>query len=368
MKHPARMGTVIVLVLVPLILVMSCAHTKNPKDATGAAIKLQVDSIETVKINGTRQTIYLAGMLRTNPVLLWLDGGPGGSEVGWVRTYLGPLHEQFTVVCWDQRGTAASYLAGKDDLSVERFVEDVIAMSKLLARKFNQDKIFLVGHSWGSVIGLKAAKAAPELFHAYIGAAQQVNVIENDTMGYEMILRGALASGDRKTVRTLTQFGKPPYHKTLSDGTVIPDGEAYYALLSRLYRYSPPAPADRGFQSMKMFLAPEHNLISKMNLIRGVIRGVKTIYPQLESLDFEQEVTKLDCPLFLVTGRYDMSCVASLSERWFTQVSAPQKEFLWLEKSGHNGVYTEADRFMCFMMESVRPLSDLDGDLDDLGL
>lgn len=358
----------IVLTAIAGIAVTSCSHTQKVYDAQGHEIELQVDARETVEINGTRQTIYLAGASRDNPVLLWLDGGPGGSEVGWVRPYLGPLHEHFTIVCWDQRGTAASYRAGRDGLTVEQFTDDVIALSKLLAARFNQEKIFLVGHSWGSVIGLLAAHRQPQLFHAYIGAAQQVNAVENDTIGYEMILEGAKAAGDTKVVRIMEEIGYPPYVKTLEDGSVVPDGDAYFQVLSRLYHYSPPAPADVYHCSEKMFLAPEHSLFDRINLIRGVVRGVKQIYPQLADLDFERDITELACPLFLINGRYDYSCVATISERWYNKVAAPVKGLLWLEDSGHNAVYSEADEFMRYMVETVRPWSDFDGDLDDFQL
>jgi len=335
-------------------------------DGQGKEIELQVDTRDTIFINGTRQTIYLAGASRENPVILWLDGGPGGSEVGWVRPYLGPLHEHFTVVCWDQRGTAASYRAGRDGLSVQQFTDDVITLSKLLANRFNQEKIFLVGHSWGSVIGLLAAHQEPELFHAYIGAAQQVNAVENDTIGYEMILNGAKAAGDEKTVKIMEQIGYPPYKKTLSDGTVVPDGDAYYQVLSRLYHYSPTAPADVNYRSEKMFLAPEHSFFDRINLIRGVIRGVKKIYPQLSELDFEHDITELGCPLFLINGRFDFSCVATISERWYEKVEAPIKGLLWLENSGHNAVYSEADEFIQYMVETVRPLSESNDDFPSI--
>ncbi|PKL20665.1 MAG: alpha/beta hydrolase [Spirochaetae bacterium HGW-Spirochaetae-4] len=365
MKHSIQWGIWIALALVLFLMASSCSHTQKVYDARGKEIELEVDTRDTVTINGTQQTIYVAGASRDNPVLLWLDGGPGGSEVGWVRPYLGPLHEHFTIVCWDQRGTAASFAAGRDGLSVQQFTDDVIVLSKLLATRFNQEKIFLVGHSWGSVIGLMAAQQEPDLFHAYIGAAQQVNSVENDSIGYEMILEGARTAGDAKTVKTMEKLGYPPYVKRLSDGTEVPDGDAYYQVLSRLYHYSPSAPADANYRSEKMFLAPEHSFFDRINLIRGVVRGVKQVYPLLSDLDFERDVTELECPLFIVNGRYDMSCVATISERWYNQVEAPVKDLLWLEKSGHNAVYSEADEFMRYMVETVLPLSDFDGDLDD---
>jgi len=348
---------VFLLGIVFSLLVTSCTHTSEVKDSKGKPIALEVDSREKVTVNGSKQQIYLAGAQKENPIILWLDGGPGGSELGWVRHYLGPLHNSFTVVCWDQRGTAGSYHTDKDTLTVEQYVNDVIALSEMLAKRFGQDKIFLVGHSWGSVLGLLAAQRRPDLYYAYIGSAQHMNSIENDTIGWRMILDGAKSEGDEKTVKLMEEMGPPPYTKQNKDGSTVGDGEAYYQVLKRLYHYSPSALADNGFDSMKMFLAPEHSFWAKINLVRGLLRGVKVVYPQLAFLDLEEEVTSLKCPLFLINGRYDMTCVASISERWFNKVSAPSKHLLWLENSGHNGVFTEPDQFIDLLIQEARPLS-----------
>jgi pimeloyl-ACP methyl ester carboxylesterase len=335
----------------------SCAHTATVFDEQGTRIELGIKLREKIEINNTRQSIYIAGKTKENPILLWLDGGPGGSEVGWVRSYLGPLHEHFTIVCYDQRGTAGSYSAAKDGLEVEQYVQDVLSLSQYLCNRFNQKKIFLLGHSWGSVIGLLAVQRKPELFHAYIGTGQQINSIENDTLGWQMVLRGARAADDQKSVALLEKIGRPPYLKTQKDGTSVVNGQAYYEVLSRLYRYSPQAPAEKGFRSEKLFLAPEHTFLARVNLIRGLLRGVKEVYPQLAYLDFEESITELRCPLFLINGRYDMSCVSTIAQRWFETVEAPRKDLLWLENSGHNGVFTENQKFMQYMVEKVYPLA-----------
>ena len=149
---------VLLSIIIFSLLGASCSHTSEVKYFTGNPLALEEDVRQRVTINGIKQWIYLAGAHKDNPVILWLDGGPGGSELGWVRYYLGPLHASFTVVCWDQRGTAGSYHTDKDTLTVEQYVDDVIVLSEMLAKQFGQEKIFLVGHSRGTVIGLLAAQ------------------------------------------------------------------------------------------------------------------------------------------------------------------------------------------------------------------
>lgn len=325
------------------------------RDEEGNTLALELHSKQRVSINGTNQTIYTAGTDKDNPILLWLDGGPGGSELSWVRKYLGPLHQSFTIVCWDQRGVAASFKAARKGNAVEDYVKDVIALSEYLAAEFGQKKIFLLGHSWGGFIGSLAAQMRPDLYHAYIAASPHVNSTENDTIGYQMILEGAKKQGDTKTITKLEAIGLPPYEKLDKNGNVIGDGDAYYAVLSRLYAYSPKAPSDSGFRSELLFLAPEHSLFDRVNLVRGLLKGVKEVYPLLRHRSLEDEATQFDCPLVVVNAKYDYSCVASITERWYERTEAPHKAYLWLERSGHNGIYTEASVFIDFMVSEVLP-------------
>jgi len=335
--------------LTPIVLLIlataACSNLATVRNEEGVPLTLAVSEMERVTLGDTEQWIYVQGTDATNPVLLWLDGGPGGTEVGWVRSYLGPLHEHFTIVCWDQRGTGKSYGAvdSPRDLKLEDYVDDVIALSGYLLGKFNTQKIYLAGHSWGSIIGTLAAARSPELYAAYIGIGQQVNGVENDTVGWHMVHDGALAEGKTDVVKKLEEYGLPPYD----------DGEKYYYLLSRLYGYSPRPTQEAGFDSLKMFLAPEHNLGDRINIVRGLLDGVKLVYPQVAELDFERDVPSLDCPVFIVNGRYDYTCVATIAERWFTSLSAPIKDLRWFENSGHEPCYTEAEGFMSYMTDVV---------------
>lgn len=353
-RRVAAFGVAAVLIFAALV---SCSHTARIEDAQGNRMELEISEMEKISLRGTDQWIFSAGASRENPVLLWLDGGPGGSEVGWVREYLGPLHQDVTIVCWDQRGTAKSYRAGRDteDLLLEEYVEDVIALTELLIERYDTEQIYLLGHSWGSVIGVMAASRRPELYAAYIGTGQHINSIENDGIGWDMVHAGAIREQDDDVAAMLEAYGKPPFLTKAEDGTLVPDGEAYYQLLSRLYKYSPHAPADSGFDSMKMFFAPEHTLRDRINLVRGLIRGVKEVYPQLAYVDLEQDYLQLECPVFIINGRYDYTCVATITERWFEKLQAPQKDLLWLERSGHNGIFTEPEKVITYLTEVVLP-------------
>jgi pimeloyl-ACP methyl ester carboxylesterase len=333
--------TIIIILGVLAFSSMSCAHELEVKGKSGDEIRLLVNEKRHVTINGAKQWIYIAGTSKDNPVLLWLDGGPGGSELGPVRNYLGDLHRHFTVVCWDQRGTGKTRASTRSLFApkVETYVEDVIALSRYLIKEFGDKKIFLVGHSWGSIIGTMAAYRKPELFAAYIGVGQQVNSAENDGIGWEMVRSGAKKAGEEAVVRHLDSIGLPPYTK----------GNDYVYLFSRLYRYSPQAPMEGAFDSTWFFKARQHSLIDKIRVGIGLYEGVQKVYPQLADLDFERDYTLFRCPIYIVAGRYDLTCVSTIAARWYERIQAPTKGFEWFELSGHNACYEEVDRFVSGM-------------------
>lgn len=307
--------------------------------------------MEKVNVLGTKQSIIVRGHDTDNPLLLWLSGGPGGSEVGWTREYLSGLEKDVIFVNWEQPGTGKSFRAGDmKEMTVQDFVDHTIALSELLIERFTKDSLILVGHSWGSIIGLMAADQRPDLFGAYVGLGQQVNAQENDMLGYKLVMEQASARGEDKIVKKLKENGPPPY-------TVEEKGKYTY-LFQKLHVYSPQPPSAGHVNEMAMLFPQEYSLIDTVNLIRGVINGVNYIYPQLADLDFERDIPSLDVPVFFPTGRYDFTCVQDITYRYFQKLDAPLKKFYWMEHSGHNACYQEPELFMDIIRSDVLPLMD----------
>ncbi len=127
-----------------------------------------------------------------SPVLLFLHGGPGMPEYWLTRRHPTRLHEAFTVAWWEQRGAGLSYRRDipPESMTVEQFIDDTIAVAGYLRQRFGVDKVHLMGHSWGSFLGLQAAAQAPELFHSYIGMAQVTHQIASEQEAYYVHARG----------------------------------------------------------------------------------------------------------------------------------------------------------------------------------
>jgi proline iminopeptidase len=158
------------------------AYTPPIVGADGQPLPGSIATMEHVKLGGVDQWLVIRGNSVQNPVLLFLSGGPGGSELGRMRRFNQPLEERFVVAVWEQRGCGKSYDAinPKSALTVDQYVADVIELSDMLRARFHADNIYLMGHSWGSILGVRAVQQRPDLFYAYIGTGQMVNVRETD--------------------------------------------------------------------------------------------------------------------------------------------------------------------------------------------
>jgi pimeloyl-ACP methyl ester carboxylesterase len=332
------------LALVLLILLVGAAtavvgsgwHASTPPilGANGQPLPGSIATLEQVTLNGSEQWITIRGKNVQNPVLLYLGiGGPGAGGFPATATSLAPLEDHFVVVNWDQPGTGKSYNAVPiSTLTVERFVSDAHQLTQLLRARFHQDKIYVFGLSWGTILGIKLVQQYPELFAAYIGNGQMVNTTENDRLGYQLALKIASDHHDSTTVDTLRRNGPPPY---TGDGMATK-----YQVYNDVLFSSMGSPTLMQVLLLVPQFAPEYGLWDKVNFDRGLIESYQVVYPQLRDLDFTRSAAKLEVPVYFIVGRHDVNAMASLVERYYNKLQAPHKELIWLE-SGHGATAEE---------------------------
>jgi pimeloyl-ACP methyl ester carboxylesterase len=329
----ASLGTLGVLtgiIIVSLIAVAASqffASTPPIMDAKGQPIPGSIATLEKVNINGSEQWITIRGHDINKPILLHLGmGGPGGGGFA-TRSLFEPLEKDFVIVSWDEPGTGKSYQALPiSTLTTQRFVDDAYALTVYLRERFHQDKIYVYGVSWSSIIGVKLIQQHPELFHAYVGNGQMVNTTENDILGYELALDYLTKKGDTKTVETLRKSGPPPYTGENVTGRYV----AYLDILNEymgMPRYTVIVP-------IVPFMATEYGYVDKINHTRGLIESFNVIYPQLKDLDFITQAAKLDVPVYLFAGRNDVNAMYTIVEKYYNVLEAPHKELIWLN-GGH---------------------------------
>lgn len=346
------------VVLVPVILLAAlvaysqwAAHTPAIVGSDGKPLPNSIAALEKVRLGGAEQWLIIRGQDVDKPVLLFLSGGPGASEAARVLRFNRELEEHFVVVIWEQRGCGKSYLA-RGDLSLERYTADVIELTELLRRRFDEQKIYLVGHSWGTIIGLLAAQARPDLFHAYVGTAQMVDVRETDRMIYDLVLEHSRRSGDAAFVATLESQGPPPY---LGKNPIGP----YARLFGREYQlFEVPNIRDETYRRegdaiMLMVKQPEYGWLDRVYYLLGLMTTFNAVYPQLQALDFRTDAARLDLPVYIVLGRHDMNNPSPIPEEYFNLLEAPAKQLVFFENSGHGMIWEEAGLFHRLMTDTV---------------
>lgn len=321
------------------------AATPPITDVNGEPLPNSIASLEKVNLNGSEQWITIRGQDINKPILLNLGmGGPGGGGFA-TRSLFESLEKDFVIVSWDEPGTGKSYNAVPfSELNKQRFVEDAHALTLYLRERFHQEKIYVYGVSWTSILGVWLVQEYPELYYAYIGNGQMVNVIRDDVMGYELALSYSVERGDAKMVETLQRNGPPPY-----TGEDMLDKYVTYLDVLNDYMNSPHYTV---IVPIIPFIAPEYGLVDKINHTRGLIRSFEVVYPQLQDVDFTTQAAKLDVPVYIFAGRNDVNAMSSLVEEYFNILEAPHKELIWLN-GGHGLDGNNLGQFVDVMVNKV---------------
>lgn len=331
------------------------AMTTPIVEADGNVVPGGIAVMEKVKLGGVDQWLVIRGKSLDNPVLLFLSGGPGGSELGRVRLFNQELENHFIVVVWEQRGCGKSYQAinPKSAMTLDQYISDIHELTQYLRTRFSKEKIYIMGHSWGTIIGVMAVQKYPELFYAYIGSGQMVDVLETDLWIYHAVLEDAMNKGDTAFVKKLTDMGEPPY-----TGTRI--GLKYSPIFSREYvLWEVPKTKSTEYRArggiFNQLLIPEYSMIDKINMIRGLLDTFDIVYPQIQDFDFRESALQFEVPVYFLLGRHDYNAPSWIAEDYFNKLQTPHKQLVWFEDSGHGQIWSEADKFHELMVNTVLP-------------
>jgi pimeloyl-ACP methyl ester carboxylesterase len=352
-----------IFLLIPILLLAAIlmvsqwmAHTPVILGQDGKPLPGSIASLEKVKLGGVDQWLIIRGYDVNKPVLLFLSGGPGASEAARVLRFNKELEKHFVVVIWEQRGCGKSYpsINPKSDLTIDQYVSDLIELSDILRARFDEQKIYLVGHSWGTIIGLIAAQEHPDRFHAYIGASQMVDVQETDQIIYDLVLEHSRQTGDEEFVKTLETQGPPPY---FGKSPIRP----YSTLFGREYQlFEVPNIKDETYRRegdaiMLMLKQPEYGWLDRVYYLLGLMNTFNIVYPQLQEIDFRVDAAHLDLPVYIILGRHDMNNPSQIPEEYFELLEAPTKQLIFFENSGHGMIWEEAGFFHRLMVENILP-------------
>ena len=341
-----------------LVFLVARPGTTPPiTDASGNVVSGSIAALEEVDLPGGRQWISIRGYSENNPVLLYLHGGPGQSGLPFTRFLYSDIAKDFVVVDWDQRGNGKS-MASIDPTStytLDGIVDDTAALSRYLSKRFDERRIYLVGTSWGSTLGVLTVQRHPELFHAFIGGGQMVSQRETDTRIYRDLMAHAERTGNSGLVAELRELGPPPYADIYANAFVM----QHYAELEPDYTLIPAVEQVEKDHFREIgpwgVFGREYDLVEKVNVMRGLMETFAVLYPQLQQIDFRRDVTRLDVPVYMFRGGSELAARDDLAVEWFDALDAPRKHSYRLEHAGHAVLMERADVLRAVLTGTVLP-------------
>lgn len=312
-------------------------------------MRFSIDKKETIIYNSNKYFIRIRTCDESNPVVLFLHGGCGSPDRAQVMKYQSPLAEKFTLVAFDQRGAGYAY-NGKEarnlDLTKEIYVEDVHNVVDYLKQRFNTDKVIIVGHSFGTVLGVWFAQKYPQNILTYVGVGQCVDYIENEKLSYAWTLKEAERIGDKKSIKILQEIGAPlenGKYKENHQKCLMKQRAILHKLGGAIYANRKPYWQELLFHEVPIMLK-EYSLCGMIKYIKGLSYSPNTTLAKTNP-DFMNNVKSLDVPVYLLLGHHDMNCVYTLAEQWYDQLQAPDKKLIWFENSAHSPQWEESKQW-----------------------
>jgi pimeloyl-ACP methyl ester carboxylesterase len=322
-----------------------------------------VEELVPAPINGTTQWLSVRGRDRRNPVLLYLHGGPGSPTMPEAYTFQSPWEDYFTVVQWDQRGTGKTYAANDPNalastMTIEQMTSDGEEVVRYLQKRYGKRKIFLLGHSWGTVLGVALAQRHPDWFYAYLGVGQMVNFQKNEEIGYQFALDEARAHHNSDAERELLALA--PYPGSGEAITIARIGAQrkwlmYYGGLTY-------GRTDFKYDANAWELSPDYTDKDLDAADDGSLYTLNHLLGPLSAINYES-ITRFKCPIFIFAGRHDYATSHTLAAEWFEHIKAPSKKLVWFENSAHMVMQEQPGRFLYHLITDLYPLAEKAGDV-----
>lgn len=340
-----------ILILVGVLLLWSYPGKPIPfVDENGSPLAGSISEKVFVNINGVEQGMFIKSKDATRPVLLYLHGGM--PDYFLTQKYPTGLEDYFTVVWWEQRGSGLSYSADipPETMTLEQMISDTLEVTNYLRHRFHVEKIYMMGHSGGTFIGIQVAARASELYYAYIGVAQMSYQLKSEKLAYEYMLEQFKKNGNKEMVRKLEAApvtmtgGAPDAYLALRDpamhGLGIGTTHDMNSVITGIFL---PSLACRDYtikEKVNMWLGKSHS-------------GVSVLWSEMLSTDLTKQVTELEIPVYFFEGIYDYTVSYTLAKEYFDQLKVPIKGFYTFEQSAHSPLFEEPEKMQRILQEDV---------------
>jgi pimeloyl-ACP methyl ester carboxylesterase len=339
-----------IVLIIGILLISSPGSSEPILDEEGKILAGSISEKTFVEINGVDQGMFIKSRNAENPVLLYLHGGM--PEYFLTSKYPVVLEDYFTVVWWEQRGSGISYNEDipQETINLEQFISDTIEMTNYLRDRFGKEKIYLMGHSGGTFIGIQAAAKAPELYYAYIAMAQMTYQLESEKLAYDYMLQTTSDTGNGKLKRKLEENpvtienGIPESYNAIRDVAMhslgIGTTHQMKSVISGIF--------------IPSLMNREYTFMEKINMWRGKSKsGISSLWNEMMEIDLRTQILSLEIPVYFLNGRYDYTVSSNMAKEYFDELQAPIKGFYWFERSAHSPLFEEPEKVRTIIREDI---------------
>jgi pimeloyl-ACP methyl ester carboxylesterase len=342
------------LVVVCAIIPPSLGKTKPFLDKDKNILDGSISEKTFVDVNGTSLGMFIMAKDRNKPVLLFLSGGPSIPSYLLEKDLPSGLENEFVVCYLAYRGTSLSYNPNTaiESMIIDQYIDDAVEITNYLRNRFEQEKIYLIGHSFGSYVGINTVYGHPELYHTYIAMGQIANQNESEILAYNYMYEQYRSQGNAKMIKwfeenpidkseNLTKyFTSSNLRDTAMHDLGVGTTHKMRSIISGIF-----------FPSLRNI---DYTPIERINIWRGnefvKTTPIKTSFFFFNAFD---KIPKIDIPIFFLAGIYDYTVCYSLQKEYFEHIQAPLKAFYTFHNSAHSPLFEEAEKAMEILSQDV---------------
>ena len=305
--------------LLTVVLPFFRCYAQNKKELSTENIPVKIDTLLTPEVGGIKQAISIKTDDSNKPILLFLSGGPGSSMMKNADAFTSVLNNRFTIVQWDQRdaGKTMKLNPSPGKLSVKQMEEDTYQVINFLIKELHQEKIYLLGSSWGNVLGFYIVKNHPELLHSYFA----VNPVISQLTSEKALL---------KILKIHFKENSLARRELASVNIPFTTDEDLFFLRKWLF-----------YKEGKEFAISD-------DFKTGFLQWSKTwspVWNEVMNIDLPKTLKKVDCPIYFFVGKNDIQTSTQITKEYFQELKAPKKGLFLFENSGHQIHQDEPEKF-----------------------